>query len=153
MIPHPSLTYPGTVSDDWIARFASLLSAAAPAVLTTYRRDGSAVASPVWFRFKGDAFEVAIAQDDVKLRYLAARPACSLVVFEVEPPFRGIRVEGTPELVHGDAAEVRASIAGRYLGPEAGRRFAEERRVPGVVLRLTTERARIWDLDRLLPAP
>ncbi len=30
--------------------FASLLQAPTPAVLTTYREDGTGVASPVWFR-------------------------------------------------------------------------------------------------------
>ena len=71
--------------------FASLLEAPSPAVLTTYRKDGTAVASPVWFRFRDDTFEVVIAEDDLKLRHLAVRPECELVVFETVPPFRGIR--------------------------------------------------------------
>jgi hypothetical protein len=49
-------------------------------VLTTYRRDGSANVSPVWFRWEGDAFEVVIAEGDVKLRHLARAPRCVIVV-------------------------------------------------------------------------
>jgi len=43
--------------------FATTVSMApSPAVLTTYRKDGTAVTSPVWFRFRGDTFEVVIAE-------------------------------------------------------------------------------------------
>ena len=50
--------------------FATLLAGPSPAVLTTYRRDGTAVPSPVWFRRDG-ALEVVIADGDVKLHHLA----------------------------------------------------------------------------------
>ena len=64
-------------------------------MLTTYRADGTAVTSPVWFRYCHACFEVVIAENDVKLRHLAAHPQCSLVVFETVPPFRGVRVQGS----------------------------------------------------------
>ena len=51
--------------------FATLLAGPAAAVLTTYRRDGTAVPSPVWYRRADDALEVVIADGDVKLRHLA----------------------------------------------------------------------------------
>ena len=118
----------------------------------TYRRDGSALVSPVWFRFAGGIFEVVIAEDDIKLVHLARDPRCALVVFEAVPPFRGVEVAGEPELVRRDVTEARATIAGRYLGAEAGRRFAEERSIPGVLLRLVPKSPRIWDLSEILPA-
>jgi hypothetical protein len=37
-----------------------------PAVLTTYRKDGSAHTVPVWYRWTGEAFEVVIAKGDVR---------------------------------------------------------------------------------------
>jgi hypothetical protein len=83
----------------WPDSLDSLVQGPSPAVLTTYRKDGSVLASPVWYRFHDNAFEVVVAEDDVKLRHLAARPECSLVVFEAVPPFRGVRVEGTPALL------------------------------------------------------
>ena len=42
--------------------FATLFQAPSPAVLTTYRKDGTAAASPVWFRFRDNTFEVVIAE-------------------------------------------------------------------------------------------
>ena len=141
------------MSEDWTERLRSLLEAASPAVLTTYREDGSALVSPVWFRFADGAFEVVIAEGDVKLAHLARDPRSALVVFEAVPPFRGIEVRGEPELVEKDVTQERASIAGRYLGAEAGLRFAAERQAkPGVLLRLGPESPRVWDLSAILPA-
>ena len=127
-----------------------LLEGPSAAVLTTYRKDGSALTTPVWFRFEDDAFEVVIAKGDVKLGHLERDPRCSIVVFEAVPPFRGIEVRGEAELVDCDVREIRAEIAGRYLGAERGRRFAEERKTPGVLVRLLGDR-REWDLSAILP--
>jgi len=131
----------------------SLIDAPSPAVLTTYRKDGSANVSPVWFRWNDDAFEVVIALGDVKLKHLARDPRCALLVFEAVPPFRGIDVRGVPELVEGDVTEAREDIAGRYLGADDGRKFAAARiSKPGVLLRLRAADPRVWDLKAILPA-
>jgi Pyridoxamine 5'-phosphate oxidase len=130
----------------------SLLDAPSPAVLTTYRKDSSALTTPVWFRFHEDAFEVVLAEGDVKRQHLAQTPSCLLVVFEAVPPFRGLEVKGEPELVDGDVTNPREVIAGRYLGVERGRRFAATRRSPrGTLLRLAARDPRIWDLAAALP--
>jgi PPOX class probable F420-dependent enzyme len=137
---------------DWLERVRSLLEAPSPAVLTTYRKDGSALVSPVWFRWDNGAFEVVIAKGDLKLGHLARDPRCTLVVFEAVRPFRGIEVRGTADLVERDVGPVRAAIAGRYLGEADGTRFAAERSTPGVVLRLVPDAPRVWDLSGILPA-
>jgi PPOX class probable F420-dependent enzyme len=140
------------MSAAWLEKVRSLVEAPSPAVLTTYRKDGSAHVSPVWFRWNEDAFEVVIAEGDVKLRHLASRPECILVVFESVPPFRGVEVRGTAELIEGDVTSARREIAGRYLGEDAGARFAAERTKPGVLLRLAAAEARVWDLAPILPS-
>jgi PPOX class probable F420-dependent enzyme len=125
----------------------SLINAPSPAVLTTYRKDGSALTTPVWFRFHEGAFEVVLAEGDVKRQHLRRTPTCSLVVFEAVPPFRGVEARGEPELVDCDVTKLREAIAGRYLGAERGRRFAASRRSPrGTLLRLVPSEPRIWDL-------
>lgn len=134
-----------------MADVASLLNAPSPAVLTTYRRDGSALTTPIWFRFHDGAFELVIAKGDVKLGQLERDPRCLIVVFEAVPPFRGVAVNGTAELVDRDVREIRADISGRYLGAEGGRAYAAQRQVPGVLVRVTGER-REWDLSGMLPA-
>ncbi len=141
------------MQETWVERMRSLLEGPSPAVLSTYREDGSALVSPVWFRWIDGSFEIVIVEGDVKLRHLARDPRCGLVVFEAVPPFRGVEAVGTGELSSGDVANVRAAIAARYLGAERGRRFVEARRDrPGVVLRLPADEPRVWDLAAVLPA-
>ncbi len=131
----------------------SLLDAPSPAVLSTTRKDGSTLVSPVWFRWNDDAFEVVIAGGDIKLRHLSADPRCALVVFEAVPPFRGIETRGVAELVECDVGPAREAIAGRYLGAADGARFAADRSSsPGVLLRLVPDAPRIWDLSAILPS-
>jgi PPOX class probable F420-dependent enzyme len=128
----------------------SWLDGPLPAVLVTYNPDASALATPVWFRPHGSAFEVVIAEGDAKLRNLRRDPRSILLVFETAPPFRGIEVRGEAELVERDVTAERAAIAARYLGEQAGERFAAERTKPGVLVRLTAE-PRAWDLAAILP--
>lgn len=133
----------------------SLLEAPSAAVLTTTRKDGSALATPVWYRWAGgDAFEIVIARGDVKLQHLERDPRCSLVIFETVPPFRGVEIRGEATLTPGDMAEVRRSIAGRYLGGDAiGERYAAQRAAkPGVLLQLSSSQPRVWDLAHMLPS-
>lgn len=130
----------------------TLLDAPSAAVLTTTRTDGSALTSPVWFRLTGHAFEIVIAQGDVKLRHLERDPRCALVIFETVAPFRGVEVRGEATLTRCDVTEIRRSIAGRYLAADAGERFAAERASkPGVLLQLVPDQPRIWDLADILP--
>ena len=112
--------------------FESLLQAPSPSVLTTYRKDGTAVASPVWFRFQDNTFEVVIAQDDVKLRHLAARPQCELVVFEAVPPFRGVRVRSHQPMLDragcaAGASRDRRALPRRRAWEEVRRRTRQPR--------------------------
>jgi thiosulfate/3-mercaptopyruvate sulfurtransferase len=129
----------------------SLLDAPSPAVLTTYRADGTALVTPVWYRHRDGTFEVVIAESDVKLRHLRRDPRCSLVIFEAVRPFRGMEVRGEAELIECDVRAIRAEIAGRYLGVDDGRAFAAERTKPGVLLRLSGDE-RAWDLSAILPS-
>lgn len=130
------------------AEMQSLLDAPSPATLTQYAEGGEAITSPVWFRFDGYAFEVVIALNDHKLGLLRRDPRCMLLIFETEPPFRGVRVRAKAELVADEGSATRLAIATRYLGEEGGRQYADlERRPPGFVVRLRASFAKAWDLS------
>jgi PPOX class probable F420-dependent enzyme len=125
----------------------TLLEAPSPAVLTLYRENGEALVSPAWFRVHGDEIQVVVALADAKLAHLRRDPRCVMLVFETTPPFRGVRVRGRATLTPDEGARVRLAIASRYLGAEAGRRYADaDRRPPGVVVSLPLRDARAWDL-------
>ncbi len=130
--------------------FSSLLEAPSPAVLTTYRGDGTAVTSPAWFRLRDGCFEVVIAENDVKLRHLAAHRNARLSSSRRCRRSGGTR-PGEPALTRHGANEARRSIAGRYLGRSQGERFAAQRATAGVLLRLSAQHARAWDLAAILP--
>ena len=133
------------------ADMQSLLDAPSPATLTLFREAGEAVTSPVWFRFSGDTFEVVMGLKDHKLELLRRDPRCTLLIFETEPPFRGVRVRAKAELVPDEGSAARLAIATRYLGAEEGRRYADtSRRPPGYVVRLRGEFAKAWDLSESL---
>ena len=131
-------------------QFRTLLDRPSAAVLTTFRKNGTAAPSPVWFRAPNGELEVVIAEGDVKLRHLATRPTCSLLIFETSTPFRGLRVEGEPTLRHEGVTDARLAIASRYLGPDDGKRFTSARG-PGVILSMQLREAHFWDLSAILP--
>jgi PPOX class probable F420-dependent enzyme len=135
---------------DRLAGMRSMLDAAAPAVLTLLRADGTALASPVWFRATADAIEVVIAAGDRKIEHLRRDPRCVLLVFETTPPFRGVEIRAPAVLDPDGVAEARRAIATRYLGAEQGGRFADRRGDSGVILRVPLAGARAWDLRAIL---
>lgn len=135
---------------DELEAFWTLLDRPSAAVLSTYRKDGTTVPSPVWFRVANGDLEVVMAEGDVKLRHLTARPTCSLLIFETVLPFRGLRVEGEPTLRRDGVAEARLAIASRYLGTDKGEQFTAARG-PGVILSMQLGDARAWDLSPILP--
>jgi PPOX class probable F420-dependent enzyme len=111
-----STTLPEVIRD-WVEPVRSLLEAPSPAVLTTYRKDGSARTVPVWFRWTDEAFEVVIAKGDVKLRHLARDPRCVLVVFEAVRPFRGLEVRGVAEWSRATSRCPRETLLGLRPAP------------------------------------
>ena len=133
------------------AEMQSLLDAPSPATLTLFGPGGEPVTTPVWFRYTGDNFEVVMALKDQKLEFVRRDPRCTLMIFETEPPFRGVRVRAKAELAPDEDSATRLAIATRYLGAEAGRRYADlGRRPAGFVVRLRAGFAKAWDLSESL---
>ena len=139
--------------NDLSAGSVRLFNQPAPAVLTTYRKDGSAATSPAWFRYRRGNLEVVLADGDTKLGQLARDPRCSLTIFEAHPPFRGVRIEGAPRLEIDEGNKARLEIASRYLGPDRGRRFVEQRTTLGRILHIEPSSISEWDLTTILPPP
>ena len=129
-----------------LSKLKTLLEGPSPAVLATYRKDGTVNLSPVWFRYNGGYFEVVIASDDVKLKHIRRDPRVTLLIFESTPPFRGVQVSDRPEVTHEGLDEVRRSITSRYLGDDSSKSFTEKRRGNGAVIRIPSHEAKTWDL-------
>ena len=114
------------------------------AVLATYRRDGGVLLSPVWHRFRNGGFDVVSAPDDVKVRHLRRDPRASILVYDNEPPYRGVELRTSAQLSEIDRTEVVLDMAVRYLGREAGKAYAADS-ADSVLIRLKPGNVRTWN--------
>jgi PPOX class probable F420-dependent enzyme len=135
-----------------IEDLGDLLDGPAAAVLATYRGDGSALLSPVWFRWVGTAFEITLAAGDHKIRQIERDPRVVLTVFEPKPPFRGLELRCSAQMHREGVFEARRNIASKYVGVERGLAFAEKSGDTGFVLRLEPGEVRAWDFADRFPA-
>ena len=114
------------------------------AVLATYRRDGTVLLSPVWHEWRDGGFDVMTSSGDGKAGHLRRDPRAGIVVCDHGPPYRGIEIRTTARLSMLEDAAVVSRIAGRYLGQEAGERYAETAG-DDLLIRLEPGRMRAWD--------
>jgi PPOX class probable F420-dependent enzyme len=114
------------------------------AVLATYRRDGGVLLSPVWHQWRDGGFDVVSAPDDIKVRHLRRDPHASILVYDNEPPYRGVEIRTTAQLSEIDRADVVLEMSIRYLGQEAGEAYAADS-VDSVLIRLEPGNVRTWD--------
>ena len=133
------------MTPEWIDDFRDLLEAPSPAVLATYRRDGSVSVSPVWYRLHEGEVEVVIAEGDPKLAHLDADPRCVLMIFETTVPFRGVKFQEPPSVEPDVEDRTRTAVSTRFLGEARATRFVAGRRRPGVVLRFGLGDGKPWD--------
>jgi PPOX class probable F420-dependent enzyme len=133
------------------AELGDLLEQPLVAVLATYRRDGGVLLSPVWHQWRDGGFDVVVGPNDVKLKHLRRDPRASVLVYEHEPPYRGLEARGEARLESEGAAEAISSMAIRYLGPEDGPAYAATV-TDSVLVRLEPEHVRGWDFADDWPA-
>ena len=125
---------------------ADLLEQPLVAVLATYRRDGGVLLSPVWHRWRDGGFDVVVYENDIKLKHLRRDPRASIVVYEHEPPYRGLEARGEARLLQDGVAEAASSMSVRYLGPENGQAYAAAiSPADSVLVRLEPTHVRGWD--------
>jgi len=114
------------------------------AVLATYRRNGTALLSPVWHEWRDGGFNLVTSGDSVKVRHLRRDPRAAIVVCESRPPFRGIEVHGEARLEELGDAVLRIST--RYLGERRGAAYAQGAE-DDTLIRLAPGRLRAWDFS------
>jgi PPOX class probable F420-dependent enzyme len=116
------------------------------AVLATRRSSGDVLLSPVWHEWRDDGFDVVTGHADVKVRHLRRDPRASIVVYEHQPPYRGVEVRAQARLVTDGAVEAARRLAIRYLGAAAGAAYAE-RSADDTLIRLEPGILRAWDFS------
>lgn len=127
-----------------LSELADFLALPIVAVLATYRRDGSVLLSPVWHQWRDGGFDVICLSDDIMVRHLRRDPRASILVYDNEPPYRGVELRTTARLREIDLAGAPRDIAVRYLGEEAGEAYAAGSG-DSVLVRLEPGSVRTWD--------
>jgi hypothetical protein len=80
----------------------------------------------------------------VKARHLRRDPRASIVVCDDGPPYRGLELRARTHLSIPEDRTILRRIATRYLGPEAGERYAETAG-DDLLIRLEPGELRAWD--------
>ena len=127
-----------------LSDLADFLALPIVAVLATYRRDGSVLLSPVWHQWRDGGFDVLCEPNDVKVRHLRRDPRASILVYDNEPPYRGVEIRTNAQLSEIDRADVVREMSVRYLGEEAGEAYAAESS-DSILVRLEPGNVRAWD--------
>lgn len=101
------------------------------------RREAGPLLAPIWYRFDDDAqrFSFCMGGSSAKALLLRAAGRASLCVQAEDYPYRYVSVEGpvTIEALGAQTYSAIRAMASRYLGPEAGRRYAEQFNTPDEV--------------------
>jgi uncharacterized protein len=99
--------------------------------LTTYKKDGSAVATPVWLLCDNDQVFITTQASSAKVRRIKANPAVTLAPCNARGVVRGQTVAGTATIAdEANTATITKRIARKYglLGWVLTRRGSNEDR-------------------------
>jgi PPOX class probable F420-dependent enzyme len=88
------------------------------ATLATYRRSGEVLLSPVWFEWRDNGFNIVLGKNDFKTQHLRRDPRASVVVYENDPPLRGLELRGTATFLEDGLHELRHRIWQHYTDSE-----------------------------------
>ncbi len=86
------------------------------ATLATYRRGGEALLSPVWYEWRAGGFDIVVGRSAFKADHVRRDARASVVVYENDPPYRGLELRGSGRLTDEGLSEARRRIWQRYLG-------------------------------------
>ena len=144
------VTFSGAWSADEVERF--LREVRIPVRLAVTRPDGSLWTVALWYRYRDGTLECATWASADVVRFLRADPAVAFDVSTNDPPYRGVRGNGTASLAPDEEKAVLRSLVERYLGdtgsPLARWLLDEEREE--VRVRIEPDRVHSWDYsDRM----
>src|SRR5689334_15075273 len=98
------------------------------ATLATIDDDGFPQLTEVWFLYDGDEVKVSINTSRAKLRNLEQRPQCSLLVLDLQNPYRYLELRGRARLEPDSDRSFAARVGEKYDadltaydGPQDGR--------------------------------
>lgn len=134
----------GAWNRDEVTGFLS--SASIPVRLACIGRDGFPRVVALWFRFQDDNLFCVSHRDAPLLGMLRSNPQVGFDVSPNEPPYHGVRGQGTAEIA-GMGGEMLELLLARYLG-DSNKGLANwlmSRREEEVLVRIAIARCFSWD--------
>lgn len=111
--------------------------------LGTTNADGTPLLTPVWFAREGDEIWLAIGPNSPKARNIRRDPRVVFVVMDASG-YTYVTIQGVARLESGEDGAKPREMAIRYLGAQAGARFAERDYIrEEIVCRIAPEKVRL----------
>ncbi|MCA1670113.1 MAG: PPOX class F420-dependent oxidoreductase [Thermomicrobia bacterium] len=121
----------------------ALLDAPRVGTLGTTNADGSPLLTPVWHMRDGDEIWLAIGPRSPKARNIRRDPRVVYVVMDSDG-YTYVTITGRARMESGEGGAKPRAMAIRYLGEQAGARFAERDYIQEeIVCRITPEQVRL----------
>jgi hypothetical protein len=108
---------------------------------------------PVWFEWRNGGFNVVVGVDDAKARHLRRDARAPLVVYQNQPPYKGVEITTEAVLSEVGAIEVERRLALRHLGPEVAEDYLTSLDWHPLLVRLESGTLRVWDFADEWPEP
>ncbi|MBX0325730.1 pyridoxamine 5'-phosphate oxidase family protein [Halomicroarcula sp. F13] len=139
------VTVTGPWSTDELTDF--LETTAVPIRLGCRRPKGDPWMLSLWYRYEDGAIQCATAADADVVRYLEYDDVVSFEVSTNDPPYRGVRGNGTASVAPDEEKETLRALIDRYLdgtdSPLAERLLSPDRRE--VTITIAPDRLHSWD--------
>jgi nitroimidazol reductase NimA-like FMN-containing flavoprotein (pyridoxamine 5'-phosphate oxidase superfamily) len=129
--------------------------ATVPIRLACHRSGGSLWMVALWYRYRDDGFECATGADADLVSYLRDDPDVAFDVSVNQPPYRGVRGNGTASIRSDTDKAVLRDLLDRYLGgteSDLARWLLDEGRSE-VRIRIEPDRIHSWDYSDRMEAP
>ena len=99
------------------------------ASLATIRHDGFPHVTEVWFLHDEEELRLSLNTSRLKTRNLLARPRCSLLILDLENPYRYLEVRGSARIDPDDEYRFASRLGAKYGADVKAHDRPGERRV------------------------
>lgn len=127
---------------------------AVPLRLACHTPTGRLWVLSLWYRYQDGVFHCATSSQAAVVRYLVEDPEVAFEVSTNQPPYAGVRGNGTARIETDPDKAVLRGLIDRYLGdtesPLADRLLADDR--DEVTIHITPARLYSWDFTRRMQA-
>jgi PPOX class probable F420-dependent enzyme len=84
------------------------------ATLATVGDDGLPQLTAVWFLYEDGELKISLSTDRVKTRNLRQRPGCSVLILDLQNPYRYLEVRGRAEIEPDDDYVFAGRVGKKY---------------------------------------